>query len=200
MRAQVSVSPGFRDPVRQSQAVFRAAMHAMSRPGQIVEVQPGFTPPPPLSAPAAALLLTLCDFETPVWLGPELADTVAVREFLRFHTGARMVAAPADATFAVIADAQRMPALASFAQGSPEYPDRSTTLIVSVRTLSTGRWQLTGPGIGDRVSVSAEPLPSDFSGQVRANRAQFPRGVDIFLATSSAIVALPRSVSLTEVA
>lgn len=200
MQAQTSVSRGFPDPVRQSQSVFRAAMQAMSRPGQIVKVQPGITPPLPLSALSAALLLTLCDFETPVWLAPELADTVGVREFLSFHTGARIVTAAADAAFAVVCDGKRMPAIASFAQGTPEYPDRSTTLIISVRTLGTGRWKLTGPGIRGHATVSAEPLPADFPGQLRANRAQFPRGVDIFLTTPDAIVALPRSVTLTEVA
>jgi alpha-D-ribose 1-methylphosphonate 5-triphosphate synthase subunit PhnH len=200
MQAHTSVSRGFRDPVRQSQSVFRAAMQAMSRPGEIVKIQPGITPPPPLSASSAALLLTLCDFETPVWLDPELADTVGVRDFLSFHTGARIVAASADAAFAVVSDGKRMPAIASFAQGTQEYPDRSTTLIIGVRTLGTGRWKLTGPGIRDHATVSAEPLPADFAGQLRANRAQFPRGVDIFLTTPDAIVALPRSVTLTEVA
>ena len=52
----------------------------------------GFAPPAPLFAPAAALLLTLCDFETSVWLDPPLArQRRALREFLRFHTGARLV-------------------------------------------------------------------------------------------------------------
>jgi alpha-D-ribose 1-methylphosphonate 5-triphosphate synthase subunit PhnH len=200
MQQQASISPGFRDPVHQSQSIFRAAMQAMARPGRIVDLKPGFVPPAPLSAPAAALLLTLCDFETTVWLDPELADTAGVREFLRFHTGARTVAATGDATFAVVSNAQRMPPLAKFAQGTPEYPDRSTTLIVTVRTLLAGGWKLTGPGISDHVSCSAEPLPADFPGQVRANRAQFPCGVDIFLTTPDAIVALPRSVTLTGVA
>lgn len=193
-----SIQPGFREPVRESQAVFHQAMNAMARPGQILAFKPGLMSPSPLSAPAAALLLTLCDYETPVWLDPPLSDTAGVREFLRFHTGARIVAAPADAAFAVISDASRMPAIADFAQGTPEYPDRSTTLIISVRKLSPDGWRLEGPGIRDHIRFSAAPLPEDFAGQLRANRALFPRGVDIFVATPTEIAALPRSVALTE--
>jgi len=193
-----SVQPGFREPVRESQAVFRQAMNAMARPGQILPFNPGVISPSPLSAPAAALLLTLCDFETPVWLDPPLSDTTGVREFLRFHTGVQIAASPADAAFAVISDVARMPAIASFAQGTPEYPDRSTTLLISVRELSAEGWKLEGPGIRDHIRFSAAPLPNDFAGQVRVNRALFPRGVDMFFTTPTEIAALPRSVSLME--
>lgn len=144
------------------------------------------------------MLLTLCDFETPVWLDVALLDAGGVREFLRFHTGARLVATPAEAAFAVISDPTRMPPLADFAQGTADYPDRSTTLIIGVHTLAPQGWKLEGPGIKGQVLFSAAPLPADFAGQVRANRAAFPRGVDIFLVTDDAIAALPRSVILTE--
>lgn len=196
---QSSIQPGFREPVHEQQAVFRQAMNAMARPGQILAFRPGLISPPPLPAPSAALLLTLCDFETSVWLDPPLSDTTSVREFLRFHTGARIVPEPAEAAFAVISDAARMPAIATFAQGTPEYPDRSTTLIIGVRNLSPEGWRLEGPGIRDHIRFSAALLPGDFAGQVRANRALFPRGVDMFFTTPTEIAALPRSVSLMEI-
>ena len=157
-------------------------MHALASPGQIVRLDTPLAPPAPLFAPAAALLLTLCDFETPVWLDPVLADSAEVAAFLRFHTGARLVASPADAAFAVIADPARMPALAAFAQGTPDYPDRSTTLILQVETLAPTAGPLEGPGISGTARFSAAPLPADFAAQMRANRAAFPCGVDIFFA------------------
>jgi alpha-D-ribose 1-methylphosphonate 5-triphosphate synthase subunit PhnH len=198
MRGQPSILPGFDDPVRNAQAVFRAAMDATARPGQPVAITPTLTAPAPLSAPAAALLLALCDFETTIWLDAALADTPSVCGFLRFHTGARIVLAPTDAAFAVISDATRMPPLAEFAQGTAEYPDRSTTLVIGVRSLNSAGWSLQGPGIPGQVHFSAAPLPDDFATQMRANRAQFPKGVDMLLATDTAIAALPRSVILTE--
>jgi len=63
-----AIQPAFRDPARQSQAVFRTVMEAMARPGRILPLAGGFSPPAPLSATAAAILLTLADFETAVWL------------------------------------------------------------------------------------------------------------------------------------
>lgn len=196
--SQPSIQPGFLDPVAQAQSVFRRAMDAMARPGCRIGMGTMLTSPAPLSAPAAALLLTLCDFETTVWLDAALADTPGVRAFLQFHTGTRIVDVPSAATFAVISDPVRMPPLADFAQGTPEYPDRSTTLILCVRTLSSTGWRLEGSGILGHIHMSAAPLPDDFAGQVRANRAQFPRGVDIIFATADTITALPRSVVLTE--
>lgn len=200
MQAQSAIQPAFRDPVRESQVVFRLAMRALASPGQIVRLDTPLVPPAPMFAPAAALLLTLCDFETPAWFDPVLADSAEVAAFLRFHTGARLVASPADAAFAVIADPARMPALATFAQGTPDYPDRSTTLILQVETLAAARWTLEGPGIRGIARFSAAPLPADFAAQMRANRAAFPCGVDIFFATRTSLAAVPRSTRLTETA
>jgi alpha-D-ribose 1-methylphosphonate 5-triphosphate synthase subunit PhnH len=198
MPVQPALSPAFRDAVRESQSVFRLAMQAMASPGKILTLDAQLVPSPPLLAPAAALLLTLCDFETPVWLDPPLAESADVVAFLRFHTGARVVASPADATFAVIADGTHMPELAAFPQGAPDYPDRSATLIVQVETLAARGWRLEGPGIRDAARLSAAPLPADFAAQLRDNRSTFPCGVDIFLAARNALAALPRSVRLTE--
>ena len=105
--------------------------------------------------------------------------------FLRFHTGASLARSPSDAAFAAIADAAAMPPLSFFAQGTPDYPDRSTTLIVQVETLANDGWRLEGPGIRGSARLSAAPLPADFVDRLRANRAAFPCGVDIFLASDS---------------
>jgi alpha-D-ribose 1-methylphosphonate 5-triphosphate synthase subunit PhnH len=198
MGLQSAIRPGFGDAVAQSQAMFRLAMQAMARPGKVLNVGAGLLPPAPLGATAGALLLTLCDFETSVWLDPALAEGEAVAQFIRFHTGARLVASPADAAYAAISDAARMPPLASFAQGTPEYPDRSATLILQVRELKSSGWRLEGPGIDGHALFSASPLPSDFVQQARANRGQFPCGVDMFFTTNAEMAALPRSTRLTE--
>ena len=200
MPALPTLEPAFRDPVRQSQSVFRLAMEAMASPGRIVALRSGLAPPAPLNGPAAALLLTLCDYQTPVWLDPALVESTDVATFLRFHTGAGLVRAPSDATFAAIADAMATPPLSTFAQGTPTYPDRSTTLIVQVETLADDGWRLEGPGIRDSTRLRAAPLPADFVDRLRANRAAFPCGVDIFLASANAVAALPRSVRVTEAA
>jgi alpha-D-ribose 1-methylphosphonate 5-triphosphate synthase subunit PhnH len=197
---QASIGPGFEDAVADAQSVFRAAMDAMARPGRRHVVRPGLEPPRPLTAPAASIILALCDFETAVWLDPLLAAEAGVAEFLRFHSGARLVAAPSEATYAVIGDPSRMPPLAAFAQGTAEYPDRSATLILQVTELREAGWRLEGPGIPGHAHFSAAPLPADFAAQAAANRERFPCGVDLFFTAGAEIAALPRSTRLTETA
>src|SRR3974377_2023756 len=53
---------------------------------------------------------------------------------------------------------------------------------------------LTGPGIRDRQSLRASPLPGDIGERLVANRSLFPRGVDLILAAANEVAALPRSV------
>jgi alpha-D-ribose 1-methylphosphonate 5-triphosphate synthase subunit PhnH len=189
---------GFADPVHESQRVFRMALDAMARPGRITRLTSLLAPPSPLFGTSASLLLALADFETAIWLDDALADGHAVGEFIRFHTGARLTRERHEANFAIIANSSRIPPLASFAQGTPEYPDRSTTLIIQVNTLDDLGWKLSGPGIRGLASFSATPLPHDFPHQLTANRAQFPLGVDLIFVTPSEIAAVPRSTKIIE--
>lgn len=192
------IHSAFRDAPHESQTVFRAAMQAMARPGSINVLHTGFEPPAPLLATSAAILLALADFETPVWLDAQLSTNSQVRDFLRFHTGAKLIATPSEANFALIADARHASPLSAFAQGTPDYPDRSTTLIMQVSALQNDGWQLAGPGIQERTAFHASPLPDDFVHQLGDNRARFPLGVDVIFASETAIAALPRSTRIVE--
>jgi alpha-D-ribose 1-methylphosphonate 5-triphosphate synthase subunit PhnH len=193
-----AVAPGFTDAVHDAQKVFRAVMGALARPGHIARLDVTLVPPPPLYPTAAAILLALADFETTIWLDDVLSDHTEWAEFLRFHTGARLTSSWREANFALISAPERMPALATFAQGTPEYPDRSTTLVVQVEAMTGGGWQFTGPGIPDRVGFSATPMPLDFQRQLAENRSRFPLGVDLMFATATDIAALPRSARIAE--
>jgi alpha-D-ribose 1-methylphosphonate 5-triphosphate synthase subunit PhnH len=189
------LAPAFADPPRATQAVFRAVMEAMARPGRVHPLASGLSAPPPLNPAAAALALTLLDYETPVWLDPPLAAVREVGEWLKFHTGAQLTADGRRAAFAFACDPLRIPAFDFFSLGSFEYPDRSTTLVLQVDDFGRGdRLELFGPGIDGVQSLSAAPLPKNFRARLIANRALFPRGVDLILASRDAIAALPRSV------
>lgn len=188
------LAPGFNDPGLGAQAVFRAVMDAMARPGRIGHITVPLAPPAPLGRAMAAVALALTDFETPLWLDPALADNDGVRRWLAFHTGAPVVAAPAEAAFALVADPARRPDLAAFAQGTDDYPDRSTTVIVAVETLAGDRGAtLSGPGIDGETRLAADPLGADFWSACRRNHAGFPRGVDLLFTAGDRIAALPRS-------
>ena len=190
---------GFRDSVREAQAVFRSVMMAMARPGTVERLAADLAPPSPLTAELAAVALTLCDHEASLWLDAGLAQSVAVVDFLRFHTGTRIVDEPVAAAFALVSDPIAMPALARFAQGTDEYPDRSTTLIVAVKSIGANAGLiLDGPGIKGAARLSLDPLPPDFIGQHAANHELFPRGVDCVFVAPGKVAALPRSTRVQE--
>jgi alpha-D-ribose 1-methylphosphonate 5-triphosphate synthase subunit PhnH len=249
------IDGGFADPVFDAQATFKAVMDAMARPGTIVPIQPLAAPPAPLSATAAAIALTLCDHDTPLWLDTRLAESAAVYSWLGFHTGAPLVGMPREAAFALVAISAGLPQLADFAQGTQEYPDRSTTIILQVDVLASdfeavrgitpthpspqgggeffgmpavhqtskalgetaatasssplwggvrgggpgnSHFLLEGPGIQTTSTLLAAPLPANFVEQWEANRARFPRGVDLILAAPGALACLPRTVKIRE--
>jgi alpha-D-ribose 1-methylphosphonate 5-triphosphate synthase subunit PhnH len=189
-----AVVAGFAEPVLAAQATFRTAMNAMARPGSVLHLA-GTTAPAPLSPTAAAIALTLIDYETPFWLDAPLADAPDVAHWISFHTGARLAAEPTAAAFAFVADPAGAPPFAHFALGDAEYPDRSTTLVLQVTHLAEDDGLvLRGPGIAGTRTLAAAPLPADFLAQLAENRAQFPRGVDLLLASADAVAGLPRSV------
>lgn len=198
MTTASDLAPGFADPVMQAQATFRRLMAAMAAPGSVHEAGDCTTAPAPLEPATAALLLTLLDFDTPLWLDSRAA-TEPVRDWLRFHTGAPIAAEPSVAAFAVVADAASMPPLAAFAAGDPSYPDRSTTVVIQVADLEQhGGWRISGPGIRGRARFGAHPLPDDFVAQWRANHALFPLGIDVVLTAGERLAALPRTTLIEE--
>ncbi|WP_421849431.1 phosphonate C-P lyase system protein PhnH [Oricola sp.] len=189
---------GFENPVMDSQVVFRAIMEAMSMPGTIVSCSAVVQPPPPLQPALGAVVCALCDHDTAVWLDPFLKDGAAVEGWLAFQTGAPVVEEPEDCTFALVGDPTSMPSLDRFAQGSQEYPDRSSTLVLQVPTLTGGQQlSLAGPGIAEKASIAPRGLPGNFLEQWASNRARFPRGVDVVLAAGDTVACLPRTVRIT---
>lgn len=187
--------PGFADPVSDAQLVFKAVMRAMARPALQIPLDVGLRPPAPLSPEAAAILLAVADYETPLWLDEPLRRS-SVLQFLSFHTGARIVQEAGEAHFALASRPDTMPALSALRQGTPEYPDRSATLLVQVAGLSDKGLELEGPGIKQRVGFAFAGMQKQLPGELRQNRAQFPCGVDLIFASTGAIAALPRSVRL----
>ncbi|MGD9861659.1 MAG: phosphonate C-P lyase system protein PhnH [Pseudodonghicola sp.] len=180
---------GFADPAVDSARAFRAAMNVMAKPGEIRDLATA-QPPAPLSAAAGTLLLTLCDPETGVHLAGA-CDTAEVRGWLAFHTGAPVVAAEV-ADFAVGRWADLMP-LDRYRIGTPEYPDRSATLIVEMDALEAEGATLRGPGIKDTARLS---LPD--AAALAGNAMLYPLGLDFFFTCGGRLAALPRSTTISE--
>ena len=193
-----ALRPGFADPVTASQHIFYQAMMALANPGTVRLLEALSDAPQPLSRGAAALVLALADYETPVWLDAPLRAQADVAQFIRFHTGAKIVDVPDQGSFALVsAPAMLDTGLQQFAQGNAEYPDRSTTFILQLDKIVTGEgFSLSGPGIlGLKRLDFAPPLP-DFIRQWQANHAAFPCGVDVFGVAGDELIGLPRSLKL----
>ena len=174
---------GFTDAPVQSAQAFRAVMTAMARPGEI-KTALGAAPPAPLSPAAGAIVLTLCDPETPLFLAPS-HDVAPLRDWITFHTGAPLVPA-AQAQFA-IGVWEALP-IGAFGIGTAEYPDRSATLIVEMADISARGAVLTGAGIKDEAQLSLPEIAA-----FQANAALFPLGLDFFFTAGARLAALPRS-------
>ena len=192
------VAAAFPNPVFAAQSTFRAVLDAIARPGTIAPLDELLQPPAPFTAGAAALALTLCDHDTPVWLDDGLR-VPAVLDWLRFHTGARIVDEPRSAAFAFVSAPRDVPPFDKFSVGTLEYPDRSTTIVLQVDDLRAGRCLLlSGPGIRGEHKLRVEPTPDDLPERLAANARLFPRGVDLLLATETEIAALPRSTRVVD--
>ncbi|MEI2300873.1 phosphonate C-P lyase system protein PhnH [Ensifer sp. MJa1] len=198
MASQSQIYAGaFADPVFAAQSVFRDLMDGFARPGTIKQLSAKSVPPAPLCAAAGAVALTLCDHDTPVWLTPALSKS-AVPQWIAFHSGAPVTSSKTEARFAVFEKGAAIPSFDHFALGTQEYPDRSTTLVIEIEALAGGAPLVAkGPGIKTDIELSPKGLPDVFLEFWNANRAIFPRGVDLVLTAGEALVCLPRTTRLS---
>ena len=197
MTTVAELPAGFADKVLAAQSTFRSVMDAMARPGTVQRIVAAAGAPAAMMRGTAAIALTLFDHDTPLWLDPAMSETSDVAKWLKFHTGAPVVANSSICSFALIGDAHSLPALDRFAFGSSEYPDRSTTLILQIESLTQGpAVELRGPGIDGTAVLQAAIQPADLFERLAINAALFPRGIDVVLVADDAVVAIPRTTRL----
>lgn len=190
-------SGGFSNASVDAAKAFRAVLKAMSRPGLLVPLRSNLSPPPPLSAEVAALLLTLADADTTIWLAPGLVSE-GVRRWIAFHTGSSVVADPARAMFAFARRDDDPGYIHALHLGSAEYPDRAATLVLELPDLDRGRSHtLTGPGVENKITLAAT-LPGEVLVLLGRNAELYPLGVDVVLTAPGAIVGLPRSTRIVD--
>lgn len=187
---------GFAEPVHDAHVTFRAVLHALSSPGEIVAVPHPKEHPTGISATATSVLLALADYSTPLWLDPAFS-TEAIRKYLGFHTGAPISKDRDVAAFAVLPGNAEQVSLSGFSIGTPEYPDRSTTLIIETATFDAdASVRLSGPGIETEILAGASPCPADLWAFIHEANATFPLGIDVIFTTPSHAMALPRSTKI----
>lgn len=186
-----ALTGGFDDAPVQSARAFRLLLEVMARPGLIQEMDHHACPPAPLSAAAGIALLTLADGDTPILLAGDV-DCPEVRDWITFHIGAPIrragEAADMPPVFACGTLAAIRPCMDGLYRGAPDYPDRSTTILLEVERLTNDGARLTGPGIASAARLS---LPE--TALFMENHREFPLGHDFFLTCGNRIAGLPRS-------
>jgi len=191
-----TLAAGLQDSVHESQFAFRQALDALARPGLIRHIGAAL-PGVALGGAMARLLLSLTDDETTVhWQGggPTAPNNSALQQWLRFHTGASVAPQSSSASFVVVLQPGQAPPLEACAQGSPESPEFSSTVLMELASLRDGpelEWR--GPGIKDVQRVGLSGLPDAFWVQWQANHAAFPQGVDLIFTCAEHAIGLPRT-------
>jgi alpha-D-ribose 1-methylphosphonate 5-triphosphate synthase subunit PhnH len=190
----VTLTAGFSDPVLSSQSVFRSVLEAMANPGRLIDLS---VPLPEtqtqLPQGLAMILLTLADYETPVFLDAPF-NTDSCRKWIVFHTGATLTQDSKQARFAVLSAETSHFACDQFDLGDARYPDRSCTLLIACPSLEDGLpITLQGPGIQTTQTIAPQGLDPHFWRQLQNNHRLFPLGIDVVLCTKTQILALPRT-------
>lgn len=188
----IELLSGFTDQARDSAQAFRVMLDAMAQPGRILPLSAGLEAPAPLLPSAAAICLTLCDYDTPLWVDETLRDA-AVLDYLRFHTGARIENDMTQASFLLCTPASAAEALSLASPGNAEYPDASATSIVQLQSFEGDLLALTGPGIKDARAFATCGLDAHFWALMEENHQLFPLGRDVFFTAPQEIAAVPRS-------
>ena len=197
MTSVAELPAGFADKVLSAQSTFRSVMDAMARPGSVQRIASAAGAPDAMMRGTAAIALTLFDHDTPIWLDSVMSATPEVAKWLKFHTSAPVIADASIASFALVGDPENLPAHDRFAFGSNEYPDRSTTVILQVESLTNGpAVELRGPGIDGTATLRASIQPQDLFERLAMNATLFPRGIDVVLVHDDSIVAIPRTTRL----
>ena len=141
MSASIAL-PGFADPVGDAQA---ASVPCSTRwRGRDACTRPGNAWPRPRRSirATAAVLLTLIDHETPLWLDPA---AVPARDWMAFHCGAIIVDGPERAAFAL---ALSLPDLAALSAGTHESAGELRHADPADRCAGQRpRYRLSGPGL-----------------------------------------------------
>lgn len=194
----MSLSSEFEAHAIEASHDFRLLMNAMARPGSIQAVDGAREPVAGLNNGSVLAALTLCDHETSVFVqtGPHAEN---VKEFLSFRCGCILTDDLAQADFVFLNAMPDAELLARLKIGNSQYPDRSATAIIEVKSLSeAGNLVLSGPGIKTTHSMKIDPISSDLITWWEKNNERFPLGIDLILTCDDGIAGLPRTVKIKE--
>lgn len=178
------------------QAVFRALLDCMSRPGTVAELQ-HTGPVEDEWAGVVAVMQTLLDHEVTFALLAE--DDSAVRETILRRTGSR-TAVPTDAEYLVADAGNLLAAIEQANEGDLDYPEQGATVVARCPAVGDGELtvHLSGPGIRDHSHLSLGGLTADVFKALMRKNSSFPLGIDMVLVgDNNRVSCLPRTTTVT---
>ena len=144
---------GFKDKTFESQEAFRLILQATSNPGKKIQFTNDYHSLENLNASSINIIFTLLDLDTNVFI--QSAQESNISNFIKLHTGAPITKNKVESDFAVVTDGDLD--FDSFHVGLDQYPDKATTLIIQIHSMSQGEdFVLSGPGIknSNRITLS----------------------------------------------
>ena len=184
----------FTPAARESQAVFRAVLQALARPG-LPQALPPVAPFVVDSAKYAfAVLAALADHEVMIAVtgGEEAAHQA------RLATGSTI--APLDQAEYVLALKDDPAIVPVLGRGTIEAPEAGATLIVSVASVSDERGialRLSGPGVPGSVVANVRGLSTETVAARSVACSGFPTGIDLLLVDESGrCIGIPRTTTV----
>ena len=189
------------DPIFNGQHHYRRLLDAMARPGKIVSLD-DVSISPPLGWSAAAMLVgfTLLDREVSFW---NLLLDQGLKNYLSHQTGA-VYAEVELADFVFWQGHVPFSKNKSIKSGTLEYPEDSATLILQVDEVSEHAIEnslgviMTGPGIKHDHTRFIKGLHPDNLMLIQQINAEYPLGVDLFLADrKNQVMAISRTTAFT---
>ena len=195
-----------------AQAVFRATLDALARPGTVKRLPAAAGEPPAGRVPAVLLpLLALADRSTPVCVVGDEAG--AWDELVRVGTSAPRTAL-SDARLVAALRPLATDELAGLRTGTAIAPEDGALACLAVAGIAIvdgadgnagasggTRLLLSGPGVPGTRAIIVTGLPAGFAAARRRLVAGFPAGADLLLiAPDGAMAGLPRTTVLHEAA
>jgi alpha-D-ribose 1-methylphosphonate 5-triphosphate synthase subunit PhnH len=189
------------DPIRDTQAIFRTTLNALSWPGAVRGL-PVEAAGAPVNPWAAGLLITLLDHEVTFAVEP-FQDGETLERFVRQRTNAA-TAPPSEADFVLAAATGVDPELPlRLKRGSLAFPDDGATLVLMVDALGQPErggllLGLSGPGVSSGHTLRVTRLAAEVIAARNEAVSAYPCGIDLLLVDSEGrLAALPRSTEIT---
>ena len=200
-----------------AQAVFRATLDALARPGKVNRLPSAGDEPLAEHVPAALLpLLALADLSTPACVvdaNSSLGDRTAWDEIVRVATNAPR-AALGDARLVAALRPLAFDELSGLSTGTAAAPENGALACLAVAGIAIGDGAdgiasasdgtrlllgLSGPGVPGTRAILVSGLPGGFATARDRLVAGFPAGADLLLiAPDGALTGLPRTTTVSE--